>query len=275
MTQSPSAARAEAIAREAFGLLGTLRQVSTFSSRYEGFCLDEAYEVVEQVRGMREAQGERSVGRKIGFTNSAAWVGYGISGPIWNYVYDCTVHNLADLGNEFALKDLAEPRIEPEIALHLTRRPHADMTDADLLGCIDWICHAFEMVNSVFPGWSFTAADATAAFGVHTALLIGEKTDTTGERARWLEALSGFEVELSGSNGQRRQGHAQNVLGGPLKALRFLLQELDRLPGGKPLRAGELVTTGTLTEAMPALAGETWVTSFIGIDLGGLRVTLR
>jgi hypothetical protein len=50
VTQSRPAACPEAIALEAFGLLGARRQVSPFSSRYEGFCLDEAYDVVERVR---------------------------------------------------------------------------------------------------------------------------------------------------------------------------------------------------------------------------------
>lgn len=34
----------------------------------------------------------------------------------------------------------------------------------------------------------------------------------------------------------------------------------------------ELVTTGTLTEAMPARAGETWTASFAGIELTALQL---
>jgi hypothetical protein len=35
------------------------------------------------------------------------------------------------------------------------------------------------------------------------------------------------------------------------------------------LRPGELVTTGTLTEAMPAISGLTWAAKLAGIDLDG------
>jgi 2-oxo-3-hexenedioate decarboxylase len=41
-----------------------------------------------------------------------------------------------------------------------------------------------------------------------------------------------------------------------------------------PLRAGELVTTGTLTRAFPVAAGERWSTTLSGIDLPGLAVTI-
>ena len=48
---------------------------------------------------------------------------------------------------------------------------------------------------------------------------------------------------------------ALRVLGSPIKALKYLVRELARC-GGEPLRAGEFVTTGTLTEALPALKVE-------------------
>ena len=66
-----------------------------------------------------------------------------------------------------------------------------------------------------------------------------------------------------------------NVLGSPLKALRFLVEELTRYPNCESLRPGELVTTGTLTEAMPAISGHNWATNLAGIGIDGLRLRLR
>jgi 2-keto-4-pentenoate hydratase len=42
-------------------------EIATFSSRYPGFDLAEAYDVAAQVRDMRSAHGENPIGRKIGF----------------------------------------------------------------------------------------------------------------------------------------------------------------------------------------------------------------
>ena len=45
-----------------------------------------------------------------------------------------------------------------------------------------------------------------------------------------------------------------------------------RYPDCKPLRGKELVTTRTLTEAMPARASETWVAEFEGTAVGPLQL---
>jgi 2-oxo-3-hexenedioate decarboxylase len=46
------------------------------------------------VRSLREARGEKVLGRKIGFTNRTIWEQYGVYAPIWGYVYDTTVRIL-------------------------------------------------------------------------------------------------------------------------------------------------------------------------------------
>jgi 2-oxo-3-hexenedioate decarboxylase len=275
MTDGSSAQRVDQIAREALDVLGTGRQIATFSSRHPAFDLAEAYDVAAQVRDMRRARGENPIGRKIGFTNRAVWGGYGISGPIWNYMFDSTVHDLANTGRTFALARLPEPRIEPEIVLHLASAPRADMNEDELIECVDWVAHGFEIVSSIFPGWAFTAADAVAAYGVHSALLLGDRHSISGNRRRWAEKISSFTVEMRSDDGVRRHGHAQNVLGGPIKALQFLAEELARNPRSEPLAPGELVTTGTLTEAMPIIVGQSWSTDLHGVDIQGLRLHFR
>ena len=263
------------IAEEVVSVLGAGRQVAPFSSRYPDFSLADAYRVATKVRGLRAARGETAVGRKIGFTNRSVWSGYGISAPIWSYVYDSTVRDVTGAGESYSLAGLSEPRVEPEIVLHLARGPHLDMDDGELLDCVDWVAHGFEIVYSIFPDWSFTAADAVAAFGVHGGLLVGKQCPISEDRRPWAQKLSSFSVELRQDNAVKARGHGRDVLGGPLDALRFLVRELTQFPGTEPLRAGEIVTTGTLTQAMPAQAGDTWKTVIEGIDLEGIRVWFR
>jgi 2-oxo-3-hexenedioate decarboxylase len=61
-------------------------------------------------------------------------------------------------------------------------------------------------------------------------------------------------------------------LGGPLSALRHLVALLARDPINPPLAAGEIVTTGTLTRALPIAPGEIWTTALTGVGLAPLRV---
>ncbi|MCB1503454.1 MAG: hydratase [Hyphomicrobiaceae bacterium] len=260
------------ISAELMELLGTEKQVDPFSRRYPDFDLNAAYEIVAQVRDLRLARGEKPVGRKIGFTNRSIWAGYGISAPIWNYVFDRTVTFSAGQDSSLVLAGMPEPRIEPEVVLHLAATPVPGMTAVELGECIDWVAPGFEVVYSIFPGWEFTAADAAAAYGVHGALIVGKKLDVATARREAFSAISTFEVELRSNKGERRKGHARNVLGGPLEALKFLVEEIARYPICEPLVAGEFVTTGTLTEAMPAHPGETWSAQFEGIALAPLQL---
>jgi len=84
--------------------------------------------------------------------------------------------------------------------------------------------------------------------------------------------LPALEVELRKGGTVVERGRGANVLGSPLEALAFLVEVLSRQPAAPPLAAGEIVTTGTLTDAHPVAPGERWSTAFEGLPLAGLVV---
>ncbi len=262
----------QAVAAEAFDLLDTGRQIAPFSSRLARFDLDDAYRVTATVRQMREMRGERVLGRKIGFTNRTIWDEYQIGAPMWGYIYDRTIHDLADVGPTVSLAGLAEPRIEPEIVFGLASAPAPGMDERALLGCVDWVAHGFELVQSIFPRWEFTLPDTVAAYGLHGMLMIGPRHSIAEHGGDWLGNLSTFRIHLKRDGTVVDRGQASNVLGGPLSALRHLVEVLASDPVNPPLAAGEIVTTGTLTRAFPIAAGETWTTEPTGVALDGITV---
>lgn len=248
------------------------RQIAPLSSRPGGLDLTVAYRVTAALRRLRRARGETPVGRKIGFTNRTIWAEYGVYAPIWGDMYDTTLRPL-DPAERVDLAPLLEPRLEPEIAFGLARAPEAGMDEAALLSCIDWVAHGFEIVQSVYPGWRFAAADTVAAFGLHGAYRIGPRHALRDHpQSEWLTWLSRFEVALARDGVEIDRGSATNVLGGPLSALRHLVDLLAGDPINPPLAAGEIVTTGTLTRAFPVAAGETWRTRLAGIPIDGLEI---
>jgi 2-oxo-3-hexenedioate decarboxylase len=263
----------QGVAAEVFGTLDTGRQIEPFSSRISSFNLDDAYRVTAAVRKMRETRGELPMGRKIGFTNRTIWAEYNVYEPIWGYVYNRTVHNLSEIGDTFSLEGLAEPRIEPEIIFKLAVAPAPSMDETALLACIDWVGHGFEVVQSIFPGWQFSAPDTVAAFGLHGALLIGPRHSIATHAEDWSRTLSTFEIDLKREGTVVDHGRATNVMGGPLSALRHLIDLLARDQVNPPLAADEIVTTGTLTRALPISTGETWTTELTGVALDGICVS--
>ena len=148
------------------------RQIAPLAARLPGFGLDQAYQVTAALRRIRQARGERPIGRKIGFTNRTIWDEYQVYAPIWGDMYATTVQEMAG-STTLDLTPYLEPRIEPEIAFGLTRAPEPGMDEAALLGCIGWVAHGFEIVHSLFPGWRFAAADTVAAFALHGAYCLG------------------------------------------------------------------------------------------------------
>ena len=96
-----------------------------------------------------------------------------------------------------SLAEFAEPRIEPEIVFGLYAAPAADMDEAALLSCLDWVAHEFEIVQSIYPHWKFQAPDTVAANGVHGALLIGPRRAIRPRATEWQAMLPRFEIDLS------------------------------------------------------------------------------
>jgi len=271
MDQAENARTLKAIAAEAFAALGGARQIPPFSSRPGGLSLDDAYRVTPLVRQMYEAGGAKALGRKIGFTNRTIWAQYGVYAPIWGYVFDRSVHDLAAV-ETLPLAPFSEPRIEPEIVFGLSAAPSANMDETALSSCIAWVALGFEIVQSIFPGWKFSAADTVAANGVHGALLIGPRQPYPRRAAEWQRTLSAFEIDLNCDGRRIDRGQAENVLGGPLSALHHLVGLLASDPVNLPLAAGEIVSTGTLTKAMAIVPGETWTAAPAGIALDAIRL---
>jgi 2-oxo-3-hexenedioate decarboxylase len=214
--------------------------------------LTDAHAVAARLRAM---QGRRRVGCKVGFTNRGIWPLYGVDRPIWGEIQQET---LLPAGQPVALAPFSEPRIEPEIVLGLGRRPLPGMSRAELLACIEWVAPGFEIVQSIYPGWRFSVADAIAAQALHGGLLLGDRLAASAER---LKGLPDVTVALSCDGQTRAAGAGRNALDGPLEVLAHLVELLGPEDA---LEAGEMVTTGTLTDAFPVAPGESWSAHYGG-----------
>lgn len=231
--------------------------------------LAEGYATAAEIADMRRARGETVVGRKIGFTNRGIWPIFKVDRPVWGWVWDSGLHDIPADGR-LTLPARPALRLEPEIAFGMARTPEPDMTSAQLLACIDWVAHSVELVCSLYPDWQFAVSDAAAGQGMHAALWLGDRVSARQFDAAVLER---FSVSLSGPDGQWT-GQASDVLGGPLHALWHLVAHVADMPGAPPIAAGEVITTGTLTDAVPVCAGQDWRTDLDGIALPGLRLLL-
>lgn len=264
-----------AIAREMQEAQDHAEQLAPFTDRYDGFDLGAAYATAQWIHDARCRAGAIPVGRKIGFTNPDMWALYGVREPIWGYMYASTVAHLENGRARCSLRGLTEPKIEPEIIFHFRAAPEAEAGLPEILDAIDWVAHGFEIVQSHFPGWRFQAADTVADGGLHAKLLVGAPCPLANLGPDPADVLEAFTVELCRGGKVEETGIGSNVLGSPLKAMAHLLKVLGEQPQFPPLRAGELVTTGTITKARTLHPGEAWSTTLRGIPLPGLSVVFE
>lgn len=229
-----------------------------------GFDAAIAYEHALTLRELRLARGERPVGYKIGFTNRNIWPVYQVFGPIWGTMFDTTVTHCEGSGT-VSLAGTCQPRIEPEVVFGIASTPPPRATLQQLFECIEWIAPGFEIVQSHLAGWKFAAPDTMADGGLHARLLVGSRMPLAqvGRDADELNfVLARTQVTLSRHGEKRDEGIGANVLDGPLHALKHFVDSLRNCPGAPDLLPGDIVTTGTWTDAWPVAAGETWKAQF-------------
>lgn len=156
--------------------------------------------------------------------------------------------------------------VEAEFVIELAQDAPAAMTD--------WTAEAARrLVKTMFIGIEiassplqnindFGPAVVTSDFGNNAGLLLG--AEIADWQARPLESLT-CETRIDGAVVGR--GTAESVSGGPLSALAFALNVNSRR--GRPLRAGDFVSTGAATGVHSITAGQTAEAIFKG--LGRLR----
>lgn len=227
-----------------------------------GFTLDAAYAIETEIMRLRASSGHAAVGRKVGFANKALWRILKLETVVWAHMFEDTVLHAEQGVAELAISHLRAPKVEPEIVMKL-RDPGAGLAG------VEWMALGFEIVDCPYPDWKFTPVDFVAAWGLHAGLVVGPKRpvteiDTLGHQ------LADFKLSLSCNNAFVEEGAGKNCLRSPA----LCLEELTRaaVKRGDALRPGEIISTGSLTDAKPIAVGEEWRAELNGLPLASLRV---
>jgi 2-keto-4-pentenoate hydratase len=275
----------ESLARELLSAYETGEMVAIPPSGRPGFDLNTAYEVEATLKQFREAGGHGAVGRKVGYANKAMWRVLKLETLVWAHMYDDTVH-YSD--RNAATLTIAHPRslkIEPEIVFGLKQpivTEGAEGVDAAAaaLASADWLAVGFEIIDCPFPEWQFQPSDFVASFGLHAALVIGERTQVRPDGiAALVDELPRFKVRMSCSNSSKNgdfveEGSGRNSLKSPALCLAELSAAIVRRFPTEPLRAGEIVSSGTLTAGHPTDRGDLWTVEVEGLSLPPLTLRL-
>src|SRR5690606_35919675 len=149
---------------------------------------------------------------------------------------------------------------------------------AAIAEAIGWIAHGVEVVHSVYPGWRFSAAESVASQAMHGSLHIGPAV-APGDPASLAARLAAVRLVLERRDDEDgpwtlvAEGSGADVLDGPVAALTHLVRCLRER--GQRLAAGDIISTGTLVDAQPMVAGQHWRTRLQGLPgLDGLAIDI-
>jgi 2-oxo-3-hexenedioate decarboxylase len=199
---------------------------------------------------------------------------------VWAHIYDDTVRLAGDGASpvEYRTSALTAPKIEPEIVFKLKQPIPPGGDAAAALACVEWLALGFEIIDCVYPDWKFQAPDFIAAYGLHAGLVVGPPRGVAGnggeglDVAGLLEALPRFTVKLLRNGEVVAEGSGKNSLRSPAACLAELATAVAARGDSDSLAAGALVSSGTLTESQPMIAGETWTATVDGLDLSPISL---
>src|SRR5690606_32975029 len=149
-----------------------------------------AYAVQRAVTALREQDGSRRVGWKIGLSSAELMQRAGMDEPFWAPIFDSGMHQS---GATLAVKRFLFPRVEVEVALvlgeDLNRRR---ITPEDARGAIRAVHPAFEIVDVRTTTRTLDALESTADSGWNAGFVLGpelpaEGIDLSAVTARVLE----------------------------------------------------------------------------------------
>ncbi len=266
----------EALARELLSAYENDRMVPVPPSARPGFDLNTAYEVEATLKRFREAAGHRPAGRKVGYANKAMWRVLKLETLVWAHMYDDTVHYSNNNSATLTLPHRRSLKIEPEIVFGLKQPITSEGLDATAaLESIEWLALGFEIIDCPFPEWKFQPSDFVASFGLHAALVIGERLQIRPDMIATLaDQLARFKVRMSKSGELVEEGSGRNSLRSPALCLAELGAAIVRRFPDEPLSTGEVVSSGTLTAGHLTDKGDLWTAEIEGLSLPALTLRL-
>ena len=246
----------EQLGDELYAALRDRKVVEPLTNRHEGIGIEDAYQIQQRMIARRLEAGERIVGKKIGVTSRAVMNMLGVYQPDFGYLLDGMVMNE---GESIDTRTLIQPKAEGEIAFVLKRDLMGPgIGNADVLAATECVMPCFEIVDSRIRDWKIKIADTVADNASCGVFVLG---DSAVDPRRIDLVTCGMVLEKNGEIVATGAGAA--ALGAPANAVAWLANTLGRLE--IPLRAGEVILSGSLAAMVPVKAGDN-----LRVTIGGI-----
>ncbi|MCP4596382.1 2-oxopent-4-enoate hydratase [Neptuniibacter sp.] len=252
-------------AHQLFAALREQKAISPLTDSYPDMSIEDAYHISTALLDMRIADGEKVIGKKIGITSEVVQKMLNVDQPDFGYLTDRMAFNQ---GEEMPIsKQLIAPKAEGEIAFVLKDDlVGPGITTSHVIAATDFVVPCFEIVDSRIEDWKIKIQDTVADNASCGLFVLGD----TAVSPRDVDLRTcGMVVEKNGKVISTGAGAA--ALGSPVNAVAWLANTLGEF--GIPLKAGEVILSGSLVPLEPVEAGDFMTVSIGGIGSASVRFT--
>ena len=247
----------QACGDELYEALTGRKTLKPFTERFSDITIEDAYHISLRMIERRVEAGEKIIGKKIGVTSKAVQNMLNVHQPDFGYLTDKMAYSQ---GQEMPISEqLIQPKAESEIAFILKKDLMGPgITNADVLAATDCVLPCFEIVDSRIEDWKIKIQDTVADNASCGLFVLGDRA--VNPRKVDLSTC-GMVVEKNGSIISTGAGAA--ALGSPVNCVTWLANTLGQF--GIPLKAGEVILSGSLVPLEPVQAGD-----FMSVSIGGI-----
>lgn len=223
--------------------------------------IDDAYRISRAFLQLREAAGERVIGKKIGVTSAAVQEMLGISQPDFGFLTDA----MWCRDGVVDTRSLIAPRAEAEIAFRLQHDLRGPgVTPADVLAATESVMACFEIVDSRIDDWRIGICDTIADNASCGVFVLGDNEVPVNGLS-----LKNIHVTVTRNGEFLSEGWGSSVQGAPENAVAWLANTLGEYD--IPLRAGEVILSGSLVPLTDAAAGDVFALYMPGLGEAEVR----
>ena len=239
-------------------------QIAPLTESYPNMTMDDAYEVQSAWVKMKQKDGDRLLGYKIGLTSKVMQRAMKIDVPDYGVLLESMDFTN---GSEIKASDFSDPRVEVELAFVLKNRLQGDnVTIKEVLAATDYVVPAIELIAArsyrVNPqsGYIRKVFDTIADNAANGGIICGSQTfDPNDLDLRWCGAI------LTKNNDVEETGLAAGVLDHPANGICWIAKRFNH--HGIALEPSQILLSGSFTAPVAVAAGDA-----IRADYGPLGV---
>ncbi|MEM7284329.1 MAG: 2-oxo-hept-4-ene-1,7-dioate hydratase [Pseudomonadota bacterium] len=229
------------------------RPMSPISLEHPDMTMDDAYAIQNAWVDLKQAQGRRIIGRKIGLTSKAMQRAMNIDEPDFGTLLD---NMWFENGSTIPAGDFIDPKIEVEIAFVLGRDLFGeDLTVSDVIEATEYVTPSMELIaarsvrTDPKTGYTRTVLDTISDNAANAGIVVGDsKVAPADVDLRWAGAILYRNGEVE------ETGLGAGILDHPAHGIVWLAKRFAR--HGIGLQAGHFILSGSFTRPVAVAPGD-------------------